>query len=415
MDIRIDLSKSRVGETQTRAMKRDVEAAIERLWSGEEAYTGWVRLPLHYDREQVERILTVAERIQKQCSRFIVIGIGGSYLGTRAVTHALKDRALEGCPQILFAGNNISGTYHSQLLEEVRTHETCICVISKSGTTIEPSIAFAVLKDALIKKYGPEEANRRIYVITDETKGVLRAEAESEGYESFPVPDDVGGRYSVLTPVGLLPIAVAGIDIREMLRGAEVMASSPEWDVSAADYAVVRYLLHKEGRKKEIEIFEYYEPQLMYFAEWLKQLFGESEGKGGQGLFPASLQFSADLHSMGQFLQEGNQIFFETVLNVIIPDEDIIVPDSAGAPLAGRSMNEVNQAAVSGVIAAHDSVGIPIVKIDIPQLTPFHFGQLIYFFETTCGITAYLMGVNPFDQPGVEQYKKEMKKLLETE
>lgn len=410
MDIHIDLTRSGISEAQISANKSGVEGGLEKLWSGEEDFTGWVRLPLQYDRDELARIGHTADKIQDQCSLFIVIGIGGSYLGTRAVVHALAEHPIPGCPEIRFAGNNLSGTYHADLIEKMALRDTCICVISKSGTTTEPSIAFAVLKEELIKKYGAEGANKRIYAITDGEKGILREEADAEGYETFVVPDDVGGRYSVLTAVGLLPIAVAGIDVSELLKGAEVMSTAPEWDFNASDYAVARYELLQAG--KSIEIFEYYEPQLMYLAEWLKQLFGESEGKEGTGLFPASLQFSADLHSMGQFLQEGRQIFFETILNVVHPDQDIIVPDSAGKLLAGKSMNQVNQAALNGVMAAHETVGIPMIKINIPALTPYYFGQIVYFFETTCAITATLMGVNPFDQPGVERYKEEMKKLL---
>lgn len=410
MDIKIDLLRSNISDTQITNQKVGVDHALEKLWSGKEDFTGWVKLPLQYDRDELERILHTADKIQEQCKLFIVIGIGGSYLGTRAVVHALAEHAVSGCPEVRFAGNNISGTYHAALIDEMALKDTCICVISKSGTTTESSIAFAVLKEELIKKYGAEVANKRIYAVTDGEKGVLREEAEAEGYETFVVPNDVGGRYSVLTAVGLLPIAVAGIDVTELLKGAETVATAPEWDFHAGDYAVTRYELLKAG--KYIEVFEYYEPQLIYLAEWLKQLFGESEGKDGKGLFPASLQFSTDLHSMGQFLQEGNQIFFETILNVIHPDQDIIVPDSAGKLLAGKSMNQVNQAAMRGVMAAHEAVGIPMIKIDIPELTPYYFGQIIYFFETTCAITAYLMGVNPFNQPGVEQYKEEMKKIL---
>lgn len=418
MDLKIDISRTGITEEQIKKNSEDVDKALEKLWSGREEFTGWVKLPMEQDKDSLERILNTAVIIQEQCQELIVIGIGGSYLGTRAAVHALvgfdevygTGMPSGRYPKIKFAGNNISGTYHRELLEDIRTKEVSLCVISKSGTTTEPSIAFAVLKDALIKRYGKEKAAKRIYAITDAEKGVLRKEAEAEGYVTFPVPDDIGGRYSVLTAVGLLPMAVAGIDIKAMLAGAEAMATSTAWDFDAADYAVARYQLMQAG--KSVEIFEYYEPQLQYFAEWLKQLFGESEGKEGKGLFPASLQFSADLHSMGQFLQEGSQIFFETILNVAEPAADIVVPESAGPLLAGKSMNQVNQAAVEGVIVAHEAAGIPIVKIDIPKLDAFYFGQMIYFFETTCGITAYMMGVNPFDQPGVESYKAEMRKKL---
>jgi len=415
MDLKIDISGADVSKQTIDSYHPAVERAMEKLWSGKEDFTGWVKLPLQYDKDEVEQILVAADRIQEQCDLLIVIGIGGSYLGARAAIEALEP--MPGCPEICFAGNNISGTYHAQILDKVRNKEVCLCVISKSGTTTEPNIAFAVLKDTLIKKYGVEQASKRIYVITDKEKGVLCEEADREGYVRFVVPDDVGGRYSVLTAVGLLPIAAAGIDIKAMLRGAEAMASDPSWDFNATDYAVARYALmtgdgRADGKGKQIEIFEYYEPQLQYFAEWLKQLFGESEGKQGKGLFPASLNFSADLHSMGQFLQEGNQIFFETVLDVLKPQRDVIVPQGAGALLAQKSMNSVNKAAIAGVIAAHRSIDVPIIKIDIPELTPFYFGQLIYFFEMTCAITGYLMDVTPFDQPGVERYKAEMKKEL---
>ncbi|MEG2199633.1 MAG: glucose-6-phosphate isomerase, partial [Anaerovorax sp.] len=383
--------------------KAGLLAGKKRLWSGQEPYTGWVTLPQQDHEEELERIMATAEKIKTQCNAFVVIGIGGSYLGARAAIEMLGGR------HVYFAGQNMSGTYHGQLLETLKDKEVCLCVISKSGTTTEPSMAFAILKEFLYKKYGKEEAKRRIYAITDEHKGVLREEAKREGYTCFVVPDDIGGRYSVLTPVGLLPIAVAGIDIQSMLDGAKSALEQPIQD-SCFTYAAVRKSLMDEG--KAIEIFESYEPQLHYFCEWLKQLFGESEGKEGKGLFPASLQFSADLHSMGQFLQEGNQIFFETILNVMHPENDLVVPESAGAFLAGRSMNAVNKAAVTGVMAAHEAIGVPMIKLDIPALTPYFFGQMVYFFETSCALTGYLMGVNPFDQPGVESYKREMKKAL---
>lgn len=419
MDLKIDLTRTGISKEEIKKHSEGVETALEKLWSGKEEFTGWVKLPMKFDKDDLEDILNTAIEIQEQCDEMIVIGVGGSYLGARAAIHALvgfdevygTDIPSSQYPKIKFAGNNLSATYLNKLVEDIRTKRVSLCVISKSGTTIETSIAFTVLKEALIKNYGKEEAVKRIYAITDANKGVLREEAEREGYVSFAVPEDIGGRYSVLTAVGLLPMAVAGIDIKAMLVGAEVMATSTAWDFDATDYAVTRYALLQAG--KNIEIFEYYEPQLEYFAGWLKQLFAESEGKEGKGLYPCELQFSADLHSMGQFLQEGNQIFFETVLNVDKPSRDIIIPEIAGQLLSKKSMNQVNKGAMEGVMAAHESAGIPIVKIDIPELNAFYFGQMIYFFETTCGITAYLMGVNPFNQPGVEQYKAEMKKKLE--
>ena len=432
MDLKIDISRTDVDKAALAAEKGRASDAHSVLCSGSQDFTGWATLPFDYDKAEFDAVLAAAEDIKSKCELLVVIGIGGSYLGARAAIEALGSGA--GCGlgaagdsasgaggvRVMFAGNNISGTYHSEVLRAVQQYETCLCVISKSGTTTEPSIAFAVLKDALVQKYGADEAKSRIYAITDKEKGVLREEADREGYVTFVVPDNIGGRYSVLTPVGLLPIAAAGIDIKKMMEGAAAVAGGADGGECAgaapasldaiSDYAIARYLLMQSG--KAIEVFEYYEPQLQYFAEWLKQLFGESEGKEGRGLFPASLSFSADLHSMGQFLQEGNQIFFETVLNVEQPDSDIIVPASAGELLAGKSMNAVNQAAVNGVMAAHRNAGIPIVKIDIPALTPYYFGQMIYFFEMTCAITGTLMGVDPFNQPGVESYKAEMKKEL---
>ncbi len=419
--IKLDLSRSQIISQDLNAFSEELAALKKKLWSGEEDFTGWVKLPYEYDKNELKRILQTAEKIRKQCRVLVVIGIGGSYLGARAVISALADGG-DSAPEICYAGQNLSGTYHKELLKKIRDKEFCLCVISKSGTTTEPSVAFSILKDELYKKYGREEAAKRIYAITDAEKGVLRQEADREGYESFVVPDDIGGRYSVLTAVGLLPIAAAGIDIEKLLLGAESIAdkTSPVIEEDgeaktvqtdeAALLAAARVSLLNRG--KTVEVYEYYEPKLQYFTEWLKQLFGESEGKDGKGIFPASLQFSTDLHSMGQFLQDGNQIFFETVLDISNPPGDLIVPESAGELLAGMSMNAVNQAAVQGVIAAHEEAGIAIIKLDIPELTPYCFGQLIYFFETSCALSGYLMGVNPFDQPGVESYKAEMKKVL---
>jgi len=409
--LKLDLSRSLVEPQIIAACEAELEQAKEKLWSGDEPFTGWVGLPFSYDRNELRDILAVAEKIRRQCEALIVIGIGGSYLGAQAAISALRT---EAAPEIFFAGQNLSGTYHQELLQKIEGKELCLCVISKSGTTTEPGVAFSILKDELYKKYGREEAVKRIYAITDAKKGILREEADREGYVSFVVPDDIGGRYSVLTAVGLLPIAVAGVDVEAMLRGAETAARAAKEKNSEAEMlAAARIALLKRGRV--IEVFEYYEPKLQFFAEWLKQLFGESEGKDGKGIFPASLQFSTDLHSMGQFLQDGNQIFFETVLNVVDPPGDLTVPESAGELFAGRSMNAINQAALEGVIAAHQAVGVPIIRLDIPALTPYCFGQMVYFFETACALSGYLNGVNPFDQPGVESYKTEMRKVLKKE
>ncbi|MDR1572736.1 MAG: glucose-6-phosphate isomerase [Clostridiales Family XIII bacterium] len=382
----------------------------EGLASGKEAFTGWIGLPQREESEETTRIAAAAARIKAQCDALVVIGIGGSYLGARAALDICgKYHAAQGAPAILFAGLNISGAYHAELLDDLKDKEFCLCVISKSGTTTEPNIAFAILKDLLVGRYGKAEAAKRIYAITDPTGGTLRAETEAEGYESFVIPPDVGGRYSVLSPVGLLPMAAAGIDIGEVLAGAR-RAAEDDLRELAARLAAARKALLDGG--KTVEIFEHYEPALFYFAEWLKQLCGESEGKNGTGLFPAALSFSTDLHSLGQFLQEGNQIFFETLLDVIEPARDLTVPAGADPLLAGKSMNAVNRAATEGVIAAHRAAGIPIARVGVPDLSPYSFGQLVYFFELTCAYTGRLMGVDPFDQPGVEQYKREMKRLL---
>lgn len=431
MDIKIDVSGSFVSSEAIEACRDEQEDAQERMWSGKEAFTGWVKLPLDFDRDLLDQILMTADRIQEQCELLIVIGIGGSYIGTKAVIEALSHTVVTGAayddampivpPEVKFAGCNMSAAYHSKLINEIRNRETCLCVVSKAGDTIETGMAFYLLKEAMVKKYGAAGAAKRIYAVTDAKEGAIREEADREEYISFDIPEDVGGRYSVLTPAGLLPIAAAGIDIKELLAGAEAMASSTAWDFSAPDYACVRYLLWRgsglSGQelvcgKKSVEIFEYYEPQLAAFAEWLKQLFGESEGKDGKGIFPASLAFCTDLHSMGQFLQEGSRIFFETVINIIKPPADLKIPAEAGELLSGKSMNRINEAAMKGVISAHQDAGVPIIRIDVPELSPFYIGQLIYFFEATCGISAYMMGVEPFCQPGVEKYKSEMHREL---
>jgi glucose-6-phosphate isomerase len=380
------------------------------LTSGDEAFTGWVGLPYRGESEETVRLKAAAARIGSQCEALAVVGIGGSYLGARAALEMCgAGGAAPGGPEVLFAGQNISGTYHAELLDRLKDEDFCVCVISKSGTTTEPNIAFAVLKDLLIKRHGKAEAAKRIYAITDPEGGTLRAETETEGYESFVIPPDVGGRYSVLSPVGLLPMAAAGINVDAVLAGARRTAEDDLRGL-AARLAATRKALADGG--KTVEIFEHYEPALFSFAEWLKQLYGESEGKEGKGLFPAALSFSTDLHSMGQFLQEGKQIFFETLLDVQAPPRDLIVPAGADPLLAGKSMNEINRAAAEGVIAAHRAAGIPIVRVGIPDLSPHSFGALVYFFELTCAYTARLMGVDPFNQPGVEQYKREMKRLL---
>ncbi|HHX13833.1 MAG TPA: glucose-6-phosphate isomerase [Clostridiales bacterium] len=392
-----------------------LEEADAYLRSGQGPFTGWVDLPRNLDPMIVEKIIETAENLQRKCEVLVVIGIGGSYIGARAAIELLSETtnaraSTEGQrrPEIIFAGQNLSGTYHKRLLEKLEGKEVCLLVISKSGTTTEPQAAFALLKEWLRARYGKKEAAGRIYAITDAVKGELRTEADQEGYVSFVVPDDIGGRYSVLSPVGLLPIAAAGIDIAEMLAGAAKQAELLE---PAARYAAIRNIMYHRGRI--IEVFEYYEPSFRYFGEWLKQLFGESEGKEGKGIFPASLEFTTDLHSMGQFLQEGNPVVFETVLSVAEPPGDVTVPESVGGLLAGLSFNQINQAATDGVAAAHRAAGVPMIRINLPELSASIFGQLVYFFEYACALSGLLLKVDPFNQPGVEYYKAEMRKLLE--
>jgi glucose-6-phosphate isomerase len=413
--ITVDTSLAGLSLPERISLKEAADHAALRLSSGKEEYTGWVELPENFDAGEIRRIQEAAEGLQKRCTAFVVIGIGGSYLGARAayelLTGSFAHCRKKGAPRLFFAGQNISAAYHKELLELLADEEVCLCVISKSGTTAEPSIAFALLKDFLVNKYGKEEASGRIVAITDASEGVLRREVDREHYESFVVPGDIGGRYSILTPVGLLPLAVAGFSPLEFLAGAKEAREDHALMKEAKEYAICRNLLYKQGKK--IEIFEAYEPRFASFAEWLKQLFGESEGKDGVGIFPASLSFSSDLHSMGQFLQDGTPCFFETILDEEKPASDLIVPESAGPPLAGKSMTAVNRAALEGVAAAHAGAGIPMVRFKIHEkITPQIVGQMVYFFETACAISAYMMGVNPFDQPGVEAYKREMRERL---
>lgn len=416
MSIRFDHSHSAIEKKSLDAYADRAFAVMERLGSGGIDFTGWVNLPRDCDRQELLRIEAAAEKIRKQSSLLIVIGIGGSYLGASAVAEALGKGSGKNGVRVIFAGNNLSALYHGEVLAELAENETSLCVISKSGTTTEPAAAFAVLKSALTAKYGEAEARGRIYVITDAEKGVLRQEAEACGYESFAVPSDIGGRYSVLSAVGLLPLAAAGVDIYALLEGAEAMRrrffgqrGEPAGTELLA-YGTARLYLH-EVCGKQIEVFEYYEPRLRFFAEWLKQLFGESDGKEGKGLFPTSLSFSADLHSMGQLLQQGNQIFFETVLAVENAGADIELP--AGSGFDGLTVNDLNRAAMEGVIAAHGEAGIPVFTVSVTELSEFCLGELIYFFEMNCAAGGMLMGIDPFDQPGVEAYKQEMKKAAE--
>ncbi len=389
-------------------------------------FLGWIDLPVDYDKEEFARIKEAAKKIQDKADVLVVIGIGGSYLGAKAAIDALsdafynlQDKAERKGPQILFAGHNISGTYLSQLLKHLEGKEVCLNVISKSGTTTEPAIAFRVLKDFVEKKYGKEEAKERIFATTDKARGALRQLADTEGYETFIIPDDVGGRFSVLTPVGLLPIAAAGIDIDAMMQGAA--DGRTEYGVDDVNenicyqYAAVRNALYNKGKTTEILVD--YEPSMFFVAEWWKQLYGESEGKDNKGIFPASVHFSTDLHSMGQYIQDGRRDIFETVINIQGPAQDVTIEATEENLdglnyLAGETFNYVNEKAFQGTLLAHVDGGVPNVVVNMPKLDEYCFGKLLYFFEKACGISGYLLGVNPFDQPGVEAYKKNVFGLL---
>ena len=386
-------------------------------------FTGWVHLPQAYDREEFARIQAAAKKIQSDSQALVVIGIGGSYLGARGVIDCLcspnYNLKKKETPNVYFVGNGLSGDALSEVLDLVRDVDFSVNIISKSGTTTEPAIAFRVFKDMLIKKYGREEANKRIYATTDKAKGALKNLATEEGYESFVVPDDVGGRFSVLTAVGLLPIAVSGADIDQLMEGAAAArktALEAEYEKNPALlYAAVRNILLRKG--KQVEIVANYEPSLHYVSEWWKQLYGESEGKDQRGIFPAAVDLTTDLHSMGQFIQDGARIMFETVLSVeespaeiVLQKEDV---DTDGMNyLAGQTVDFVNKSAMNGTILAHTDGNVPNLMVKIPSQDAYSLGQLFYFFEFACGISGYLLGVNPFNQPGVESYKKNMFALL---
>ncbi|MED1625144.1 glucose-6-phosphate isomerase [Bacillus pseudomycoides] len=385
-------------------------------------FLGWVDLPFNYDKGEFSRIKQAAERIRSNSDALIVIGIGGSYLGARAAIEALSHsfhNQMNNTTQVYFAGQNISSTYISHLLELLDGKDISINVISKSGTTTEPAIAFRIFRDYMEKKYGKEEARKRIYATTDQAKGALKKLADEEGYETFIIPDDIGGRFSVLTAVGLLPITTAGLDIDKMMEGAAAAAhkyNNPDLLTNESyQYATVRNALYRKG--KSIELLVNYEPALHYVSEWWKQLFGESEGKDQKGLFPASVDFTTDLHSMGQYIQEGRRDLIETVLQVKKPRIELIVQeDEANLDglnfLSGKTMDEINKKAFQGTVLAHVDGGVPNMVVELDELNEFTFGEMVYFFEKACGISGLLLGVNPFDQPGVEAYKKNMFALL---
>ena len=418
-----------VSENEIVSMKKLVMDAKALLLSREGAgndFLGWIDLPEDYDKEEFDRIKKAARKIQEDSEVLLVIGIGGSYLGARAAIEFLRhsfynmvDKSIRKTPEIYFVGNSISSTYIKHLMDVIGERDFSINMISKSGTTTEPAIAFRVFKEMMEKKYGKEEAAKRIYATTDKARGSLKNLATEEGYETFVVPDDVGGRFSVLTAVGLLPIAVSGADIDKLMEGAQAgrkYAVEADFDDNdALQYAALRNILLRKG--KTVEILANYEPGVHFVSEWWKQLYGESEGKDQKGILPASVDLTTDLHSMGQFIQDGARIIFETVLNVETSREEILIGeepvDLDGLNyLAGKTVDFVNKNAMNGTILAHTDGQVPNLIVNIPEVNEFYLGQLFYFFEFACGVSGYLLGVNPFNQPGVESYKKNMFALL---
>lgn len=415
-----------VHENELKEMQAMVTAADKELREGTGAgsdFRGWIDLPINYDKDEFDRIKKAAKKIQNDSEVLVGIGIGGSYLGAQASIEFLNSsfygREKEKYPTVVFCGNSLSGSYLYDLLEWLGDKDFSINIISKSGTTTEPSIAFRVLKDKLIKKYGKEEAAKRIYATTDRAKGALKTEADAEGYEEFVVPDDIGGRFSVLSAVGLLPIAVAGGDIDAMMKGAaDARAAYTDPDVSEDNpyqYAALRNILYRKGYTTEL--LENYEPSLRMFGEWWKQLMGESEGKDQKGIYPSSANFTTDLHSLGQYIQEGRRNLMETVIRVENPERDVTIPDDKENLdqlnfLSGKTMNYVNDRAYEGVVLAHTDGGVPVMTVDIENQSAHTLGYLIYWFELAVGISGYLNGINPFNQPGVESYKRNMFGLL---
>ncbi len=429
--VSFDYSKAAgfISEEEVSYMEKLVADAKELLASRSGAgndFLGWIDLPVDYDKEEFARIKEAAKKIQSDSEVLVVIGIGGSYLGARAAIEFLRHgfynnlpKELRKTPEIYYAGNSISGTYLKGLVDVIGDRDFSVNIISKSGTTTEPAIAFRVFKELLEKKYGKEGAAKRIYATTDKARGALKNLATEEGYETFVVPDDVGGRFSVLTAVGLLPIAVSGADIDKLMQGAaegrKLALENDFAENDALQYAAVRNILLRKG--KAVEVLADYEPSLHYVAEWWKQLYGESEGKDQKGLFPASVDLTTDLHSMGQFIQDGARVMFETVLNVessretIVLNEEPVDLDGLNY-LAGKDMDFVNKSAMNGTILAHTDGNVPNLMVKIPEQNEFYLGELFYFFEFAVGISGYLLGVNPFNQPGVESYKKNMFALL---
>lgn len=427
--IKINLENSGIEEKQILEYQdkvKEIHDDMNRIADNQDEFLGWLNLPEYYDKAEVIRIKKAAERIQKNSEILIVIGIGGSYLGARAVIESLTSsfntllsKEKRKYPLVLYAGNNISPNYLNELVDAIEGKDFSINVISKSGTTTEPAIAFRLFREILENKYGVDGARERIYVTTDKEKGALKKLSDEEGYENFVIPDNIGGRYSVLTPVGLLPIAVAGINVDKLIKGAQIarekyMDNNVRYN-ECYRYAVARNVLY--NNKKNIEILVNYEPKMHYITEWWKQLFGESEGKSHKGIFPAGVDFSTDLHSMGQYIQDGERILFETVLSIKESQTDLDMKSEEGNIdglnyLAGKTLDYVNKKAMEGTMEAHVSGNCPNIVIELERLDEETIGHLIYFFEKACAMSGYILGINPFNQPGVEEYKKNMFRLL---
>lgn len=428
IDVNIDKIYEAVPASTVNALKGEIEAANKMLYDGSgkgNDFLGWVGLPQSITPAEIDTIKKCAASLDSLAEVIVVVGIGGSYLGAKAVLEAMSDsfqllHKKQDKPIIVFAGQNLSEDYIYELLAALQPYKIATIVISKSGTTTEPAVAFRILKKEIEKRYGKEEASKRIVAVTDKAKGALRTLATQEGYATFVIPDNVGGRFSVLTPVGLLPLAAAGINIAELVRGAQDMAKATGTDVPfeknpSAIYAAARTALYRKGFK--IEILASYNPKLQYVSEWWKQLYGESEGKEGKGIFPASVTLTADLHSMGQYIQQGERSLIETVISVAKPAHSVVIESDAENLdglnfLAGKRVSEVNRMAEIGTMLAHVDGGVPNISITLPEINEYYIGALLYFFEKACGMSGYALGVNPFDQPGVEAYKKNMFALL---
>lgn len=411
MKLKIELQNTNIPAQKLEGKRAGAREALDTLWSGELDYTGWVKYPHEFTDDKIQELVAVSKEIRSKCDYFLVLGVGGSFMGAKAVIDALEP--CDADTKVLFAGYNFNARYIREVMDTIGDKDVCICVISKSGSTAETLSAYGIFKEWMLARYGKEETASRTYVITERRSNFLYDAATEEGCTIMDLPLTIGGRYSVLTPVGLLPIAVAGIDIQKIMDGARSIASKEAilGDGTGLDYAITRNLFFRGGR--QIEVYEFFDPYLAYIGEWLKQLFGESEGKEQLGIFPTSLLFSRDLHSMGQFLQDGTPNFFETFITVGQSDEDLVIPETAMEPFAGKTIQSINECAEKGVLDAHVEDGIPAISIHLQQLDEEALGEMIYYFETQCAISALLFGLNPFDQPGVEAYKKSMRSYIQ--